>query len=145
MSPGVPIPGPPPQHETDRHRVAGSAGRTGRRHADCSLVELTPSTGLTEIVRFASWENSMNRYWTPPLLVLACLITAQAPAGGKKTERPALDREFLIQAVTCNHAEVKFSELAERNASNPKVKEFARKMVKEHTQSSEALAKMADN
>ena len=53
-----------------------------------------------------------------------------------------VDRDFLIEASTCGHAAVKYSEVAQKQASDPAVKEFANKMVKEHTKCNEELASM---
>lgn len=71
------------------------------------------------------------------LLFLASAIDA--------AEHEALDRDFLIRAATCGNAEVKYSELAETRAGSDKVKEFARKMVKDHSRCNGRLSEYARN
>src|SRR5437773_3466918 len=77
--------------------------------------------------------------------VLAAALVVCAPAGADEKNRPADDKHFVTKAATCGHAEVKISELAEKHASNEKVKEFARMMVTEHTKANEQLAEHAKN
>lgn len=74
---------------------------------------------------------------------LALLFATQVVLADDKL--PSSDREFLTKAVTCGHAEVKFSELADKQAENPKVKEFAATMVREHTDANKKLAEHARN
>jgi putative membrane protein len=59
----------------------------------------------------------------------------------KTTEKPVLDREFVEKATPCCHATIQYSELAERQATRPEVKAFAKKLVKEHKEFREELAK----
>jgi putative membrane protein len=77
--------------------------------------------------------------------VLAAALVVCAPAGADEKNRPADDKDFVVKAMTCGTAEVKISELAEKHASNEKVKEFARMMVTEHTKASEQLAEHSKN
>ena len=81
----------------------------------------------------------MNRFTQLLAIVCACSFVGLCVA----EEKPALDQDFLIQASSCGHAAQKFSEVAAKQASDPAVKEFANKMVKEHTQCNEGLAKIA--
>jgi putative membrane protein len=85
----------------------------------------------------------MRWYLTPVALGLAFLLATGAGAAQNKGEKPALDRDFLVKAVTCNHAEVQYSELADKHASSAHVKDFARKMQKAHTRSNESLGRLA--
>lgn len=85
----------------------------------------------------------MNRFMIGSMLSLGLLIglaTSQA-----EDKLPANDTEFLIKFTSDNHAEIKFSELADTRASNPRVKEFAQRMVKDHTAAAEKLAEHAKN
>ncbi len=52
------------------------------------------------------------------------------------------DDQFLKDIFVQGHAEIAYSELAERRAANDKVKEFAREMVKEHKRCNEKLAQL---
>jgi putative membrane protein len=80
-------------------------------------------------------------------LVLAFALMAMdgAAAQQRDVQDLPLDREFLIKTITCNHAEIRASELATSRASNAKVKEFANKLIKEHKDVSERLTELAKN
>jgi len=75
--------------------------------------------------------------------VLLLALTTTGGAALRQQETQPLDREFLVKTITCNHAEIKASELAESRATNPKVKEFAQMLVKDHKNLSERLAELA--
>lgn len=83
------------------------------------------------------------------ILICAALAVAGLIAVGSawgqdaKDLKPVNDVDFLAKAAACGVAEVKYSELAESRASNPKVKEFARKMAAEHKKANDKLAEFA--
>ncbi|ATP56766.1 DUF305 domain-containing protein [Pedobacter ginsengisoli] len=52
---------------------------------------------------------------------------------------------FLEKAAIAGNMEVEIGKMAESKASNPRVKEFAEKMVKDHTKTNNNLKKLADN
>jgi putative membrane protein len=72
-------------------------------------------------------------------------FVAAADVKPKDLPEPKTDSEFLVQAVTMSNADMRLSEQASRNASDPKVKEFADRMVKEHKQLDERLAEQGRN
>jgi putative membrane protein len=72
---------------------------------------------------------------TAGLLLIQGLTRADDPR--------ANDREFLLRAATAGHAEVKFSELADKRSTNEKVREFAALMTREHTEANRKLAEHA--
>jgi len=53
------------------------------------------------------------------------------------------DEDFLVKAIASGVGEVQFSKLAEKNASNPDVKEFASRMVKDHSDANKHLLENA--
>lgn len=53
------------------------------------------------------------------------------------------DAEFAVKAADGGMLEVKLGELAQTNASNPEVKEFAKMMVDEHSKANEELKTIA--
>jgi putative membrane protein len=53
------------------------------------------------------------------------------------------DKEFIARALEDGVAEVKMGQLAERLASSDKVKDFAQKMVTDHTQANKKLMELA--
>jgi putative membrane protein len=73
---------------------------------------------------------------------LACCALA---AADDKQVKAANDTDFLVKAAECGHAEVKFSELAEKRASSEKVKEFAKHMVRDHGEANNQLAEHSKN
>ncbi len=59
----------------------------------------------------------------------------QAPAGG--------DRDFAMHAMTGGMMEVKLSQFAAEHATNPAVKQFAQRLVQDHSQANKELMTIA--
>jgi len=81
-------------------------------------------------------------------LTAALLVTVNVRAEDTKptkADAPVSDTDFLVKAVTCGTAEVKFAEIAERRASNADVKAFANKMATDHKKCNEKLLEQAKN
>ena len=55
------------------------------------------------------------------------------------------DKKFLATAAQSDQNEIALSQLAEQKATNPAVKAFAEKMVKEHTQMTASMKPFADS
>lgn len=72
-------------------------------------------------------------------------LLALAGTARADEKQPANDREFVVHAANGGHAEVKLGELAEKRAANPKVKEFAARMIKDHTAANKKLVAAAKN
>jgi putative membrane protein len=53
------------------------------------------------------------------------------------------DKTFATKAAVGGQAEVAFGQLAKQNASSPAVKQFAERMVTDHTQANEELLQIA--
>ncbi len=68
----------------------------------------------------------------------AAVADDQTPAG-----KPALDKAFVEKAVPCCTATIQMAELAEKQATRPEVKTFAKKLVKEHKELRQELATAA--
>lgn len=84
------------------------------------------------------------------LLAAACVEAPQAgqerPGGEAGQAREAAgdpDKFFLVQAAFMNLAEIEAGRVAADRAAGPEVKEFARKMVEEHTKAQRELAELA--
>jgi putative membrane protein len=77
------------------------------------------------------------------LLGLVGVVTADDKP--RDFPEPKSDTDFLVQTVTLNTMEMRLSEHAARNATDPKVKEFADRMVKDHKMLGEQLAVQAKN
>jgi len=75
-------------------------------------------------------------------LVATGLFVFCAVAAARE-DKPAIDRDFLIKMSSCGHAAVQYSELAAKQANNQAVKDFANKMVKDHGECNQDLAKIA--
>lgn len=84
----------------------------------------------------------MRRLTVLLLPVLCVLMFAWAARADDDKTVAKDDTDFLKKAMECGNAEVKLSQLAETRAASDKVKEFARMMVKDHT---EANAKLAEH
>lgn len=76
-----------------------------------------------------------------PLLTLATALLWGAPAMAQPLAE--VDRDFLEQAAENGHAEVSAGRLALTKARDPKVRDFAQRMVDQHTQVGEELRTLA--
>ena len=68
---------------------------------------------------------------------------AGAPAKGSSLSSD--DKGFISQAAQNGHAEIDTSKLALEKASDPKVKEFAKMMIEDHTKANEELKALASS
>lgn len=74
------------------------------------------------------------------------VVTGEQRGGGTAPVRGTLtDEEFAHQAANGGMAEVALGELAVQKATDPKVKEFAHMMIKDHTKANEELKALATN
>jgi len=78
-------------------------------------------------------------------LFLAPAVLAEAEGKNKKDAKGNPDQEFVTKASQDGLAEVNHGDLAFRKASNPEVKEFARRMVKDHMAANRELTNVANN
>jgi putative membrane protein len=60
-----------------------------------------------------------------------------------KTEKMEDDHEFMVEAASGGLMEVQLGEYGSQNAASPKVKEFAQRMVKDHSKANEELKTLA--
>lgn len=69
----------------------------------------------------------------------------QGAAAARKSQLSRADEGFISQAAQNGHAEVEASKMALEKASDPKVKEFAKHMVEDHTKANEELRSLASS
>jgi putative membrane protein len=63
--------------------------------------------------------------------VLGCSVLVTASSA--MAQSADMDKQFLTTASQSDYTEIKFSQLAADKATNPRVKQFAQKMVDDHT------------
>jgi putative membrane protein len=73
---------------------------------------------------------------------LVMVVCGVAQTAGQTNDK-VLDKDFIVKAMTTGHAEVLYSELAEKRAGSEKVKAFARQAAKDHKDMEDNLAKAA--
>ena len=73
--------------------------------------------------------------------LLAGVATMAAPKAVAQTDD---DKKFLANAAQSDRNEIALSEVAEQKATNPAVKAFAAKMVKEHKAMTESMSPFAE-
>ncbi|MFZ0954569.1 MAG: DUF4142 domain-containing protein [Candidatus Sulfotelmatobacter sp.] len=78
-------------------------------------------------------------------LLIGCNLIASP---GKQVKPPAdslsaADRTFMTSAEDANLAEIGTAKMIEQKSKDPGVKDFAQRMVTDHTQASQSLAKVA--
>jgi len=76
-------------------------------------------------------------------LLLGGILAAVPALRADDDPKPANDVDFLAKAAACGVAEVKYSELAEKQANSQKVKDYARMLVEEHKKANDQLAEHA--
>jgi putative membrane protein len=77
------------------------------------------------------------------ILMASAVLLGGALVAWADDTKPAGDVDFLAKAAACGNAEVKYSELAAKQATNAKVKEFARTLAEEHKQANNKLGEFA--
>jgi putative membrane protein len=89
---------------------------------------------------------------TAVLLTLSLLATAQTNGkqssksnGNSAQQISATDRQFLDKAAQGGQAEVQLGKLAQDKSQDPKVKSFAERMVKDHSQANQKLESLASS
>ena len=81
---------------------------------------------------------------TKGILCCALLAGITAMAVPKAVAQTDDDKKFLANAAQSDKNEIALSEVAEQKATNPAVKAFAEKMVKEHKEMSESMKPFAE-
>lgn len=71
--------------------------------------------------------------------------TGMGGAAAKKSALSRADEAFVSQAAQNGYAEIETGKMAMEKASNPKVKEFAKHMIDDHTQANEELKTLASS
>ena len=66
-----------------------------------------------------------------------------APAAGDSASLSAADKRFVMKAAVGGMAEVQLAQLAQQKSQSDNVKQFAQKMIDDHTPNNEQLAKIA--
>ena len=63
----------------------------------------------------------------------------------KTTQISSEDREFMTKAAHAGHAEVKAGEMTLEKSENEQVRQFAQRMIDDHTKANEELQELAAN
>lgn len=78
--------------------------------------------------------------------VAALCVAGLAPAVYAHADTvPGKDKSFMIKAAEAGNAEVAASKVALEKSSNPDVKDFAQKMIEQHTQVGDQLKQLASS
>src|ERR1700757_2989957 len=81
---------------------------------------------------------------TPDKTVSGMNPNAEKPSSNNSTNRPDdADKAFLKKAAIGDTAEMQLGQMAEQKSSNPKVKAFGQRMVKDHSQNDDLLTNVA--
>src|ERR1700685_272323 len=70
-------------------------------------------------------------------------LTALCLAGAARAEDPAYDKVFADRAFAAGLAEIAQAKMALDQSGNAKVRKFARRMIKDHSQANDELAQVA--
>lgn len=79
-------------------------------------------------------------------LLLGGILLAQQtkPAKASADILSSADRNFVSSAAEANLAEIETAKMVEQKATDPAVKDFASRMLTDHTQASQSLASLAE-
>lgn len=80
--------------------------------------------------------------------LMCCLVFGSAAVmftPKAKAQATDQDKQFLAKASQGNYDEIKLGELAESKATNPAVKAFGQRMVRDHTALGEKMKPFAEN
>jgi putative membrane protein len=84
----------------------------------------------------------MKRFFSSAALALSCALVMALFAHG--ADKALSDKDFVTKAATFSAAEAKMCKLADKNASDPKVKELAQQLSKDHAKMDEQLKEVAE-
>lgn len=77
------------------------------------------------------------------LIITSCIILAALLAFSDRFNSGSPDQEFVLAAADGGMLEVKLGELATKNATMPKCKDYAKMMIKDHTEVNGELIALA--
>jgi putative membrane protein len=92
--------------------------------------------------------NCHKKSYVTAFLALACAVTASLAFAADRQGRSNLsgqEKNFVMDAARSSMAEKQLGDLAEQKASNDSVKNLAKEIKDEHTQSVEKLQQIASN
>jgi putative membrane protein len=77
------------------------------------------------------------------LIVLMALVVCSPAVAQKETGTMPKDRQFVMKAASTDMAEIKLAKLAMEKGTSPDVKQFAQRMIADHTKTSNELKTIA--
>jgi putative membrane protein len=73
------------------------------------------------------------------------LAFSAAAVRADKDDRPVNEKDWLAKEMACGKAEIRFSEIAVKQANSAKVKAFAERMIRDHKKLGEKFEEVARN
>jgi putative membrane protein len=93
----------------------------------------------------------MHAKWTTFVLTATLVATGTVFAQQKhetamsqQKMQNSSDRSFIMSAAEANLAEIDIAKMVDKNSTDPAVKDFANRMVTDHTQANQKLASVAE-
>lgn len=86
----------------------------------------------------------MKRDLIPIMVLFLAAMNSPATRTAEAHSLSGAEEHFVMEAASGGVAEVKLSELAKNRASDAKVKDFANRMITDHTQANDELKPIAD-
>src|SRR5579884_742348 len=90
-------------------------------------------------------KHNLVRFLAVPALALCTLLAVGNRANAADENRGQLsnsDYKFAVAATRANNAEVELGQLAAQKATDPAVRQFAERMVRDHTKANQQLSQI---
>src|SRR5262245_652025 len=99
-------------------------------------------------ITVSACESSDRHEGTAPVVItspspITPITPTTSPTGSPSAALSAFDQDFLMNAARGNLLEVRMGNLALQKASNNEVKQFAQRMVTDHSQAGQQLNQLA--
>lgn len=96
-----------------------------------------------EKISFSLWRFTMKPRYIAAVIAVSSLIGTSTFAADEKLSTD--DKEFFNKTAQAGMTEVKLGNIAKEKTKNAEVKDFAEKMVTDHTKNNESLKKLAES
>ena len=107
------------------------------------LSQFSKALGLATLVAASGAVFAQTTTMPPPAAGPGTTAAAKTASAARTDDLTRADRNFVAEAAQAGMAEVEHGNLAAQRATNPQVKQYAQRMVQDHTKSNDELKTIA--